>query len=187
MSKHTPEQIRAAHAEMEELDRLEAELDFGIRRRRLGPCPDVWRSPPSADRHYWLHAYNEKLELWADAADERVRELAAEAELFMPAVATDAPAAFLMAIGHAAYSLQGDPAKTNRANAANLAGLLDVTPRELKWLLDYIYLLAARLRRTNKDLSFGFRESLRIVAAVLAYDSAPAVMCPREPPLKDLS
>ena len=47
-------------------ERIEAAITFAIRRRRLGPCPAVWRSPPSERSHYWLHAFDERL--FADRA-----------------------------------------------------------------------------------------------------------------------
>ena len=151
-------------------------LEFRIRRRRLGPCPAVWRTPPDPERHYWLHEYLVKLETWADNADARVRELAAEAELFMAMPTPSEPIGFLMAIGEAARTLQGDPRKSNRANAIELAGDLDLTSGELKWIFDYIDLLAERLQSTDKILHRGFYASLRVMAAVLAHVSDPAIM-----------
>jgi hypothetical protein len=151
-------------------------LEFHIRRRRLGACPAVWRTPPSAERHFWLHEYLAKLETWVDDADDNVRDLAREAELFMPLPAPDEPLGFMMAIGAAARTLQGNPGKSNRANAVDLAGGLDVTAAELRWLFDYIDLVEERLRRTDADLYGGFCASLRVTAAVLAHVSDPAIM-----------
>jgi hypothetical protein len=167
-------------ARLERGERIEAAITFAIRRRRLGPCPAVWRSPPSERSHYWLTAYNEKLELWTEGADERTRELAAEAELFMPVSKSPTPTSFLMGVGYASYMLQGDPAKSLRANAIDLAPLLGVEPSELEWLLKYVDLLSAYHRVADRDLFFGFYTSLRVIAAVLVHNSAPAVMHPAE-------
>jgi hypothetical protein len=175
--------IDDVHARRERIDQALACLEFRIRRRRLGECPAVWRTPPSAERHHWLSAHFEKLELWADAADDHVRDLAREAELFMPLPAPSEPIGFLMAIGDAVRTLQGDPRKSNRANAADLAGVVDVRPDELLWLFSYIDLLEERLQRTDEALHRGFCTSLRIAAAVMAHNSGPAVMMAAEPGL----
>jgi hypothetical protein len=169
-----------SRARLERGMRIEAALTFAIRRRQLGPCPAVWQAPPSESTHYWLSAYNEKCELWTEGADERTRELAAEAQLFMPFSKSPTPTSFLMAIGYATYMLQGDPAKSLRANAVDLAPALDVEPSELEWLLKYVHLLSAYHRVVDRDLFFGFYTSLRVIAAVLAHNSGPVVLLPQK-------
>lgn len=172
--------VTDSRARLERGMRIEAALTFVIRRRQLGPCPAVWQAPPSDSTHYWLSAYNEKCELWTEGADERTRELAAEVQLFMPFSKSPTPTSFLMAIGYATYMLQGDPAKSLRANAVDLAPALDVEPSDLEWLLKYVDLLSAYHRVVDRDLFFGFHTSLRVIAAVLAHDSGPVVLLPQK-------
>lgn len=165
----TASEKRRARADLEAADLQIAALEYAIGRRRLGPAPKIWR--PGAELDFWLRGFVDTLENAADHGDEAVQMLE---KLLAPI--DDEPAPLALAVAGANYWIHSDLDLPERANERQLAEGLEVSPADMRWILNFLELLLNALDRVAPDLTEAVSAGLRRCAQILREDGQAFIM-----------